>query len=280
MAPHVGGDPAPDLVDRLDDARIVQGGGMEAELAQRALAEAVDGGDHGLVLLQRRGRKPRSHARIADRVARAPQDLRSGVRFALQGLEVVHVEQGFSQAQAAAQAFAQLLGRSDGEGDRAQVGERDAALEQQAQQQRHQGEGLAGAGAGFDQVHAGEGQGESNVGCWRGGGAGPGLRRALARALRSLPHPSPLPHCGRGSSALHSGRLFTAWCCALRAHGAGSSASNTCCATARKRTAHGASKRANRPSGRNASCSHGSSQSRLARPKGWNAVDAVVRQAA
>ena len=220
-APQLRRDFVPRVGRAVDQFDIGQQSRAETEFAQRTLAEAVDGGDQRFVQLRQRRAETVAQRCGVDRCTRLREYGFRGVRFAVVVVRRCAVQHFLCGEQTLPQPFAQLLRGRAGEGDRQQLLDRHAALQQQAQQHRDQREGLAGASAGLDQAQAVQRQREAEI-------------AAVAGRLRAM---------------------------IGRAHACVSSASKIARATSPKSRARALSTASNKPCGRNASASHASADS-------------------
>ena len=123
--------------------------GVERELGQRALAEAVDGGDGGAVEVADGARQPRFG--VAD--SGAPPVRRQLARLAAANGRV-SADGVARRVQGLPDAGAQFAGGGDREGDDQQLFDAVACFDHQARGERGQRVRLAGPGAGLDQQSA------------------------------------------------------------------------------------------------------------------------------
>ena len=165
LPPQVGGDffaQAALVLQQLHVARHLAG--LQRVVGQRAAAEAVDGVHRRQV--HRFGGQAQARAERVGRFVRQRR-LHQARGEHVAGLGRIGggaFGQARGQAQAFADARAQLLRGGLGEGDREDLLHRQLPFDDQARVQRGQGEGLAGAGAGFHQLQARQRQAQAQVG--------------------------------------------------------------------------------------------------------------------
>ena len=138
---------------------------LQRMLAQHAGAEAVDGEDGGQVDLVRGHLQAplQCGGTLGAALQMALQDFAGQAYIRRFTLGRFQIDQACRQRQALADALAQFLGGSVGEGHCQDLADAQALLHHQAGEQRGQGEGLAGAGAGFDQSNAIQRQGQVGI---------------------------------------------------------------------------------------------------------------------
>ena len=132
----------------LQQFRVEEYAALERAVLQRALAEAVDGEDGRFVEAAERAVEAEEHLAGA-RAVRCDELLHHRI------VRAAETEGGGGIGERAANAVAQFLGRSFGEGDDENLADGKILFENQAEEKSRDGERLAGAGAGFDQRGAG-----------------------------------------------------------------------------------------------------------------------------
>ncbi len=156
-APEVGGEFLMQLALAGQQGRWIEGmSALQGMLTQHAGAEAMDGENRGEVDFIGRGLQParqRSRGFFTEReLALQDHPGQGDLRAVLVARHALH--QLCGQGQALADALAQFLRGSIGEGDGQDLADAPAFLHHQPGEQRGQGKGLAGPRAGLDQAHA------------------------------------------------------------------------------------------------------------------------------